>query len=121
MTLKLRDFAHERDRGMRPTQHHSRPEDGDRVSELRADLALLRSQLYGPGEESLFLRLRLQEELQKDLEAWKKTLITRFWQVVLAIITTVTMASAAVWWEHSAKIFRLEEQMSVLARYLPSL
>ena len=102
---------------------HLHADEAARVSELRADLTLLQNQLYGPGYgpggESLFVRLRLQEELQQELKAWKKTLITRFWQVVLAIITTMTIATTTVWWDHSAKILRLEQQSAGLEQRLP--
>ena len=106
-------------RALPPIGDHLRPGDVDRVGELRADLTLLQSQLYGPGDESLFLRLRLQEELQKELAAWKKTLVTRFWQVVLALITTMTLATASVWWEQSATMLRMEQQIAGLEKRLP--
>ena len=108
-----------------PPQAHLQPRPGvdervdERLHDLRADLTSLQHQLYGPGEESLFLRLRLQEELQKDLDAWKKTLVTRFWQVVLALLTTITLATASVWWDHSAKLLTLERQVSGLEKRLP--
>ena len=96
-----------------------RPGVGDRVSELRADLTLLQSQLYGPGNESLFVRLRLQEELNKELDRWKRTLLARFWQVVLVLVTTFSISTASVWWEQSGKIVVPQQQISILEKRLP--
>jgi hypothetical protein len=72
------------------------------------------------GQDSLLMRLRLQQEQQRLLEAWKSQMVTRFWQVVTALLTTVALLVGGTLWQTAARLETLQTRLSTIERSLES-
>jgi len=99
----------------------------DRSKEHAKLIEMMQALLYQGGNgDSFVTQMRLQATMNADLQAWKKTLITRFWQIFCALLialltagTTLVLRQEQVTGTLEHKIQGLEQQIQKLPSAKP--
>lgn len=93
----------------------------DQLEEHDARLKALHHFLFeGTLGDSFTTRLRLQELSGHELEAWKASMVRRFWQVLLSVTTAVALMVAMFLWRQDAAMQLLQHKVELLEQQIRS-